>query len=65
MELKQRILCNQSAKKVTACDRVFTVKTTDKVTLINVVAAFPNAPLSVVIFEKDRSNFSRSLEDQF
>jgi hypothetical protein len=52
-------------KKVTACGKVYGVKTTDKVTFINVGAAFPNSPLTVVIFAKDRGNFKASPEELF
>jgi DNA/RNA endonuclease YhcR with UshA esterase domain len=52
-------------KKVTACGRVFGVKTTDKVTFINVGDKFPNSPLTVVVFAKDRGNFSLPLEELF
>ena len=35
------------------CTRVYGIKTTDKVTFINMGAPFPNAPLTVVVFAKD------------
>lgn len=45
-------------KSVTVCDEVYGVKTTDKVTFINVGAKYPNAPLTIVIFKKDlEANF--------
>lgn len=52
-------------KKVTACGRVYGVKTTDKVTFINVGDKFPKSPLTVVIFAKDRSKFPQSLEEMY
>lgn len=52
-------------KKVTACGRVYGVKTTDKVTFINVGDKFPKSPLTVVIFAKDKSKFPLSLEEMY
>ncbi len=52
-------------KKVTACGRVYGIKTTDKVTFINVGDKYPKSPLTVVIFAKDRKNFSGALEELF
>lgn len=50
-------------KKVTVCSEVFGVKSTDKVTFINVGAKYPNAPLTIVIFRKDLdANFTESPE---
>lgn len=46
-----------AGRKVTVCERVYGVKETDHVTFINLGAAFPNSPLTVVIFEKDRKRF--------
>lgn len=52
-------------KNVTACGRVYGIKTTDKVTFINVGDKYPNSPLTVVIFAKDRKNFSQPIEELF
>lgn len=52
-------------KKVTACGRVYGIKTTDRVTFINVGDKYPNSPVTVVIFEKDRKNFQPSIEELF
>ncbi len=56
---------NYVGKKVTVCGRVYGIKTTDKVTFINVGAAYPKSPLTIVIFAKDRKNFAGSLEELF
>ena len=47
---------------VTVCSKVFGVKSLDKVTFINVGAAYPNSPLTIVIFTKDLPNFKSSIE---
>jgi hypothetical protein len=52
-------------KKVTACGRVFGIKSTDKVTFMNVGDKYPNSPLTVVIFEKDKGKFQPSIEELF
>ncbi|MEI8059816.1 MAG: hypothetical protein WCG67_06620 [Ferruginibacter sp.] len=44
-------------EKVTICTKVFGVKSLDKLTFINVGAAYPQSPLTIVIFAKDLSNF--------
>ena len=50
-------------KRVTVCSEVYGIKTTDKVTFINVGAKYPNAPLTIVIFKKDLdANFTTSPE---
>ena len=45
-------------EKVTVCSEVYGVKSTDKVTFINVGAKYPHAPLTIVIFAKDRAGFT-------
>jgi len=42
---------------VQICSKVYGIKSTEKIIFINLSAAFPNAPLTVVIFAKDLSNF--------
>jgi aspartyl/asparaginyl-tRNA synthetase len=51
--------------KVTVCAEVYGVKSTDKVTFIHLGKAYPNSPLTLVIFAKDRSRFSDSPEKLF
>ncbi len=53
---------NYVGKKVTVCTKVFSIKSLDNVTFIDVGAAFPKSPLTIVIFKKDRGNFSPSVE---
>jgi len=48
-------------QKVEVCSKVYGVKATEKITFINLGAAFPNAPLTVVIFAKDFPNFKGSV----
>ncbi len=43
--------------RVTVCAKVYGVKSLEKVTLINVGAPYPNSPLTIVIFAKDKGNF--------
>jgi aspartyl/asparaginyl-tRNA synthetase len=52
-------------EKVVVCSEVFGIKSTEKITFINVGAAYPNSPLTVVIFAKDLPNFSDSPEKLF
>lgn len=52
-------------KNVTACGRVYGIKETDNVTFINVGDRYPNSPLTVVIFKKDRNKFQGSMEELF
>jgi DNA/RNA endonuclease YhcR with UshA esterase domain len=46
-----------AGQKVTVCSEVFGVKTNEKVTYINLGAAYPKSPLTIVIFAKDLANF--------
>ena len=43
---------------VTICSTVYGVKALEKLTFINVGSAYPNAPLTLVIFAKDLVNFN-------
>jgi len=52
-------------KKVTACGHVYGVKITDKVSFMNVGERFPNSPLTVVVFAKDKNNFSAPVEELY
>ncbi len=56
---------NYIGKKMTVCGRVYGIKMTDKVTFINVGDKFPNSPLTVVIFAKDRKNFPLPIDELF
>ncbi len=54
-------------EQVTVCSKVFGTKYLDRsgVTFINLGAAYPASPLTVVIFKKDRVNFSAAPEDLY
>jgi DNA/RNA endonuclease YhcR with UshA esterase domain len=47
---------------VTICSTVYGVKSMEKVTFMNLGSAYPHSPLTVVIFAKDRGNFSDAPE---
>jgi DNA/RNA endonuclease YhcR with UshA esterase domain len=47
---------------VTVCAEVYGVKSLEKLTFINLGAAHPNAPLTVVIFAKDLPAFNGTPE---
>lgn len=47
---------------VTICSTVYGVKSMEKVTFINLGRAYPNSPLTLVIFAKDLINFSDTPE---
>lgn len=53
---------NHIGEHVAICSEVFGVKSTDKVTFINVGASYPHSPLTLVIFAKDLVNFTDSPE---
>ena len=53
---------NYISKKVTVCTKVFSVKSLGNVTFMDVGAPFPNNPLTLVIFKKDRAAFTPSPE---
>ena len=52
---------NHIGETVTICTQVFGVKSTATISFINLGAAYPNAPLTVVIFAKDSVNFKEPL----
>ena len=47
-------------KKVTICERVYNVRSTDKITQINLGGKFPNNPLTIIVFAKDYAKFQPS-----
>jgi micrococcal nuclease len=47
-------------EKVVVCAKVFGVKSLEKITFINLGAAYPSSPLTVVIFAKDIINFKEA-----
>ncbi|MGG9970209.1 S1/P1 nuclease [Ferruginibacter sp. SUN002] len=52
-------------KKITACSKVFGVKSLENVTFINMGAKAPNSPLTIVVFAKDVKNFKPSIEELY
>jgi DNA/RNA endonuclease YhcR with UshA esterase domain len=49
---------NYIGKVVTVCSKVFGTKALEKITFINLGAAHPKSPLTVVVFAKDYANFT-------
>ena len=49
---------NHLGDSVTVCSAVFGVKATENITFINLGAAYPNSPLTLVIRAKDLVNFT-------
>ena len=52
-------------ENVTVCSKVYGTKALEKVKFINLGAAYPNSPLTVVIFSKDISNFKEAPETMY
>lgn len=52
-------------KKATICATVFGIKSMPTVTQINLVANYPNSPLTIVIFAKNYKNFAAPLEELY
>ena len=50
---------------VQVCSKVYGVKSTGKVTFVNLGAQYPHSQLTVVIFNKDNANFKGSIESLF
>lgn len=44
------------------CSKVYGIKSLEKVTFVNLGAAYPNSQLTIVIFAKDYENFKESIE---
>jgi len=57
-------VANHIGDRVTVCSKVYGTKLLDKsqTTFINLGAAYPNSPLTLVIFSKDRPNFKEAPE---
>jgi DNA/RNA endonuclease YhcR with UshA esterase domain len=52
-------------KKVTVCDKVYSVRYTNTITQISVGGKYPNNPITVIIFSKSYPNFKGVIEDMF
>src|SRR5450631_3877030 len=52
-------------ERVTVCSKVYGTKASEKVTFINLGAAYPNSLLTIVIFTKDKSNFKVTPETMY
>ena len=55
----------KEGKRVTVCARVFSIKSTDAITQLSLGGAYPNNPMTVVIFAKNYSKFDISFEDLY
>lgn len=49
----------------TVCSKVYGVKKTEKITFINIGDAYPNSPLTVVLFAKDYANFPEDISKMY
>jgi DNA/RNA endonuclease YhcR with UshA esterase domain len=62
-------LASHVGEKVTVCDRVYSTRflsqSASQPTFLNVGAAYPNSPLTIVIFGDDRKNFKQPPEEAF
>ena len=63
----QRMISVDSASthvgdSVTVCSKVYGVKSLEKITFINLGAAYPNSPLTIVIRAEDKGNFPKPAE---
>lgn len=52
-------------QNVTVCAAVYGVKSLDKLSFINLGAAYPKSPLTIVIFSKDLPNFKATPESLY
>ena len=50
---------------VMVCGKVYGVKSLEKITFINLGAAYPNSPLTIVIRAEDRGNFPQPAEAMY
>jgi S1/P1 Nuclease len=48
---------NNIGKYATVCEKVFSVRTSQAITQINIGSKYPNSPLTIVIFAKNYANF--------
>jgi DNA/RNA endonuclease YhcR with UshA esterase domain len=58
MEISIDSVKNYLGKTVTICSTVFGTKALEKITFINLGAAHPNSPLTIVVMAKDYANFT-------
>ncbi len=52
-------------KKVTICNRIFTIKYLPSITQISLGEAYPKNKLTIIVFAKNYANFTMPIEDYF
>ena len=52
-------------ENVIVCSEVHGIKSLEKMTFINLGIEYPNSPLTIVIFAKDKGNFKHSIESTY
>jgi S1/P1 Nuclease len=54
---------NHVGKEVTVCTRVYSIRATSAITQVSVGEAYPNNPLTIIIFGKNYANFAVTPEE--
>jgi S1/P1 Nuclease len=54
---------NNAGKNVTTCARVYSIRATAAITQVSVGEAYPNNPLTIIVFAKNYANFTVPVED--
>jgi S1/P1 Nuclease len=54
---------NYVGKEVTICARVYSIRATTAITQVSVGEAYPNNPLTIIVFAKNYTNFTVPVED--
>jgi S1/P1 Nuclease len=54
---------NHVDKQVTVCARVYSIRSTDAITQVSVGGAYPNNPLTIIVFAKNYPNFTIPVEE--
>ncbi len=54
---------NNAAKNVTICAKVYSIRATAAITQVSVGEAYPNNPLTIIVFAKNYANFTVPVEE--
>ena len=63
VEAKEAV--NYVGKSITVCSRIYGIRSTEKITQINIEAPFPNSPFTIIIFANSYNKFPQPIAEYY
>ena len=63
VEAKEAV--NYVSKSITVCSRIYGIRSTEKITQINIEAPFPNSPFTIIIFAYSYNKFPQPIAEYY